>query len=118
MNSTSPLLCLLGITVLVDTYSLYIPIDKIHPTVCLTAYGIYTLSPAIVAMTHSPAPPADRLLGKSPEWVTAYTQAYQKRIKRHRTDASVLGCVTGGVVFIGAIYALNSYFVGAPDGID
>lgn len=50
----------------------------------------------IVAYAVQPAPPATRLLGKSPEYVASYTDAYQERAKMVQTNNALLGCVVNG----------------------
>ena len=50
--------------------------DTFNHDACLLAiYGAYTLAPTAIAILHAATPPADRLLGKSPDWVNAYTKA-------------------------------------------
>ena len=79
-------------------------------------YGAYLLTPTAVALSNSPTPPADRLLGKSPEWVDAYTKAYQKGMRRYRAESSAAGCFIGGVVLGGTILSLAPDIWGAtPD---
>lgn len=38
-----------------------------------------------------PKPPQEALLGKSPEYVSAYTDAYQQEVKKIRMDNSLIG---------------------------
>ncbi len=92
----SSTLLLSGIWV-IEEFNLYSgPFDSENLVLscCAATYGISALT-TVFALIHSPVPPADRLLGKSPEWVNAYTQAYQKGMKRSRVDASVAGCFVG-----------------------
>ena len=72
-------------------------------------YGLGTLLPIGDAIIHAPAPPAQRLLGKSPDWVNAYTKAYQKTIKRYNAKATFDGWLTGT-----AISACLSYLIVIP----
>lgn len=75
-----------------------------HPT-CLSAiYGAYVLAPTAIAIIHAPTPPADRLLGKSPDWVNAYTKAYKKNMRRCRTESTAVGCIVGGAVLATTLY--------------
>ena len=60
--------------------------------------GLGTLLPIGVAIIHAPAPSAQRLLGKSPDWVNAYTKAYQKSIKRYNAEATFGGCLLGTTI--------------------
>ena len=52
-----------------------------------------------------PSVPPIKLLGKSPEYITYYTQTYQQEIKSERTKQATIGCVAGWV-FVGCFYAL------------
>ena len=47
-----------------------------------------------------PSPPATRLLGKSPEYVTFYTDAYKEKAKRLQTDSAVGGCVLTTLIVV------------------
>ena len=82
-------------------------LNNIQPACCYTIYGAYVLTPTAVAIIDSPTPPADRLLGKSPEWVNAYTKAYKSVTRRHRTGATLIGCIAGGVVLAATVTFLG-----------
>ena len=62
---------------------------------CWGAYSGVALTPTAISLILTSAPPPERLLGKSPDWVTAYTKAYQKNVRRYNAAASVAGCVAG-----------------------
>ena len=47
------------------------------------------------AILHSPSPPPERLLGKSPEYVVSYVNTYVNRVKLRRTLSSTAGCIGG-----------------------
>lgn len=47
---------------------------------------------------HEPSPPASSLLGKSPEYVAFYTDAYKAKARKLQTSRAMWGCVTGGVI--------------------
>ncbi len=49
----------------------------------------------IIAYGVEPSPPATRLLGKSPEYVAFYTDAYNKKAKKLQTRSALGGCVVG-----------------------
>ena len=91
-------------------------LDTIPPACGLTLYGVYILTPTAAALIDSPTPPADRLLGKSPQWVSAYTKAYQKSMRRHRAQSSGAGCLLGGMALFGTIYALAPGIWGSTPG--
>ena len=88
--------------------------DTLHHDACLLAiYGAYTLAPTAIAILHAATPPADRLLGKSPDWVNAYTKAYQKNMRRYRAESTAAGCVVGGAVLGATLYQIIPWFTGA-----
>ena len=49
------------------------------------------LIPLIVINTYRPGPPPERLLGKSPEYIDFYTEAYKTRIQRLRMGRAAEG---------------------------
>lgn len=55
----------------------------------------------IIAYAVTPTPPQARLIGKSPEYVTAYTQAFQSKAKSIQGTQSVVGCLVGTALSIG-----------------
>lgn len=91
--------------------------QKMPPVCCLAIYGAYALSPTVFALRYSPAPPADRLLGKSPDWIDAYTHAYQKHVKRHNAASSAVGCFVGGASLLSAAYVFGLIRM-STDGVD
>lgn len=56
--------------------------------------GIITIG---AAYTVQPSPPASRLIGKSPEYVAFYTDAYKAKAKSIQTSKAWTGCVVGGI---------------------
>ncbi len=50
------------------------------------------------AHIHKPTPPAASLLGKSPEYVAYYTDAYAERASNIQFRSATIGCITGTVV--------------------
>ena len=54
-------------------------------------------------MLHSPAPPVERLLGKPPDYVRDYTDAYRSYVRRRRVGLSAAGCITGVPIGIVAL---------------
>lgn len=62
----------------------------------------------IFAYGVEPAPPATRLLGKSPEYVAFYTDAYTKKAKQLQANSAWGGCVVNGiatVIYVAAVIA-------------
>ena len=47
-----------------------------------------------------PSAPASRLLGKSPEYVAFYSDAYVLKAKKLQTDYAVRGCITQSLIGI------------------
>ncbi len=56
----------------------------------------------------TPSPPAMQLLGKSSEYVAAYTDAYVRAAKGVQTSNAWIGCIVNGVIggVIGVVYAV------------
>ena len=50
------------------------------------------------AYIYEPPVPSHRLLGKSPEYVMFYTQAYKEKAENLQVKSSFLGCLGGTVV--------------------
>ena len=57
----------------------------------------------IIANVHEPSPPAASLLGKSPEYVSFYTDAYKAKTRNIQTSQAMRGCLAN-VVVIGGCY--------------
>ena len=60
-----------------------------------TALTGYCLYQTMVSFTNAPSPPPERLLGKPPEYVSAYTAAYKKKVLRIRSTYSNFGGCVG-----------------------
>ena len=54
----------------------------------------------IIAHGVEPAPPATRLLGKSPEYVAFYTDAYKAKAKKLQTNSALGGCVVSALASV------------------
>ena len=46
----------------------------------------------LVSYIYTPSPPAVRLLGKSPEYVAVYTDAYRQKARKIQSGQALLGC--------------------------
>ena len=87
--------------------------DDINTTVWLAAGGILGIVGNLPlgaiaiggAYVYQPVPPAERLLGRSAEYVTIYTDTYQARARSLRLSAATKGALGGAAVFclLGAI---------------
>jgi hypothetical protein len=60
---------------------------------CMSGTGVF------FAYLYAPNPPATRLLGKSPEYVAAYTDAYRAAAKGTQTSNAWSGCVVFGLSY-------------------
>ncbi len=58
--------------------------------------GILGIAAAYVI---EPSPPASKLIGKSPEYVAAYTDCYKDAGKKLQTNAAIKGCVLGAIIY-------------------
>jgi hypothetical protein len=68
---------------------------------CLGGCTFYA-GPVVVAIVHNTEPklPATCLLGKSPEYIAAYTNAYKATAKSKRTANASFGCLIGTGLFL------------------
>ena len=60
----------------------------------------------LMAYTYHPPVPALPLLGKSPEYVAAYTDTYRKTSQKWQSRPALFGCVAGTVV--GCLFIIYS----------
>ena len=70
----------------------------------------------IIAYSVEPSPPAIRLLGKSPEYVAFYTQAYAKKAKKLQTNSALGGCCVS-ILYV-AIYGFMQEGAHSSDYLD
>lgn len=54
----------------------------------------------IIAYIYEPNPPATMLLGKSPEYVASFTDAYKASAKSSQTKNAWIGCLLSGALSI------------------
>jgi hypothetical protein len=57
----------------------------------------------IIAYVYQPSPPALRLLGKSPEYIAFYTDAYRAKAKSIQTSRAWAGCIALSIAYIAYI---------------
>ncbi|MCG9127620.1 hypothetical protein JT359_08485, partial [Candidatus Poribacteria bacterium] len=55
----------------------------------------------ILANMHEPHPPASSLLGKSPEYVSYYTDAFRTKSRNLQTSQAIRGCAANCLVVVG-----------------
>lgn len=71
---------------------------------CLT-----TVLGTVIAYNSPPTPPTEQLIGKSPEYITIYTNAYQAKAKSIQGRSALVGCgITIGVTTLFYVVALSS----------
>lgn len=69
-----------------------LPDNSLGLSLGLLVVVVPTFSPIVSAASASSAPPPERLLGKSSEYVNAYVDSYRKEVKRQRVISSAAGC--------------------------
>ena len=81
--------------------------DDVNTALWLSAGGVLGVAGTCLlgtvavggAYVYQPVPPADRLLGKSAEYVNFYTDAYKARMRRLQLVAATKGALGGSAVF-------------------
>ena len=81
--------------------------DDVNTALWLSAGGILGIAGTCLlgavavggAYVYQPVPPADRLLGKSAEYVNFYMDAYKARMRRLQLVAATKGALGGSAVF-------------------
>ena len=71
--------------------------------------GVSAILPTGYAVLHTPILPADQLLGKSSNYVDAYTRYYRKQVKGRRILLSASGCLSGMLVGVFTVTALSGH---------
>ncbi|MCE2414587.1 hypothetical protein J4G07_11320 [Candidatus Poribacteria bacterium] len=66
--------------------------DHVNKSVWLWAGCLGNIVVWAIASAYEPNPPAVALLGKSPEYVAVYTDAYRAEVRKIRTSGVKLGC--------------------------
>lgn len=70
-------------------------------------FGILGIGAAYIM---TPPVPAERLLGKSPEYIVFYTNEYQKAIQKKHVEQASIGClIQGGLVFLFYLYSTGEF---------
>jgi hypothetical protein len=62
----------------------------------------------IIAFVAEPTPPPARFIGKSPEWIMAYSQAYKSAGRSSQGKSAIFGCLTIAAVFLALVAATAS----------
>ncbi len=71
---------------------------EVNKTLWLAVGFFFGLLGVGAAYLIEPSPRSSRLLGKSPEYVAAYTDCYKDAGRRIQTNAAIKGCVIGVLV--------------------
>jgi hypothetical protein len=79
--------------------------SDVNPLVWIAAGFLLNVTGIGIAYFYEPSPPAFRLMGKSPDYVTMYTYAYKKKAKSIQTRNALIGCGLLVAVYI-SIYIL------------
>ena len=69
--------------------------------------GVLTVPTAIFIYPHNPSPPLERLLGKSPEYIKVYLQAYRSKTISLRKRWVIAGSITANLG-VGAMLLLDN----------
>jgi len=80
---------------------------------CWVGAGMTLIGTEIAMMWHSSSPDPAAFAGKSPEYIRAYTDAYNSRVKKIQTGYSCIGCVSalvigGCIIIVSAINESNN----------
>ena len=68
--------------------------------------GAYPMLLGVDLYPHNAMPPPERLLGKSPEYIEAYTQVYKSKIASLRKSLVTKGSIAGNLGFVLAMLLL------------
>ena len=71
-------------------------------------YGVTGLIGVLFAYVYEPNPSAMLLVGKSAEYVAAYTDAYRATAKKKQTNKAWEGCISAGLVWVVLILASST----------
>ena len=63
-------------------------------------FGVLAVPICVYMYPHNPSPPPERLLGKTPEYVAAYTQAYRAKAISLRKRWVTAGSITSNLGFL------------------
>ena len=58
------------------------------------------LTGLLISYIYAPSPPATRLLGKSPEYVAAYTDCYKAKAKKIQSSKALTGCFVSAAAYV------------------
>ncbi|MDE0401759.1 MAG: hypothetical protein OYL97_10825 [Candidatus Poribacteria bacterium] len=70
----------------------------------------------VAAQIRTPPVPADRLVGKSPEYVAVYTLSYQAKRTQLQAQSALWGCLTGVGICVGVLVMASTNSGGGGGG--
>lgn len=71
---------------------------------CIIGLTTGVLIPLVRIYNHLPHPPPERLIGKSPEYIEFYADAYKSKTRSLRTKLAAAGAATGcGLMILGCL---------------
>ena len=78
---------------------------------CAILFGVLAVPIGVHMYPHNATPPPERLLGKSPEYIEAYTQIYKSKIASLRKSIVTKGSITSNVGFVvGTLLLLSNAY--------
>ena len=93
-------------------FFIYTPVTSDGQASCLIAgaflLGVLAVPTAVFEYPHNPNPPPERLLGKSAEYVEAYTQAYRAKTVSLRNRLVTAGSISSNLGFLALLLNIIS----------
>ncbi|TET47142.1 hypothetical protein E3J62_02345 [candidate division TA06 bacterium] len=77
--------------------------------------GFLSCVGVLIAYAVTPSPPQARLIGKSPEYVAAYTDAFASKAKNVQTLWAAGGCLVSTVLYLGCYFIVLAAAVAESD---
>ena len=103
--------CLLGTRIDGGADLLFSPSEVGCAVASAILLGAFAMPLGVDLYPHNVTPPPERLLGKSPEYVEAYTQIYTSKITSLRKRLVIAGSITGNVgVALATLLAYTSAY--------
>ena len=81
--------------------------ELFYLTAAVSAAGVFTL--LLRYHIRPPYPPPERLIGKSPEYVAFYADAYRERIRSYQMKSVVAGALFGCITLTGGVAVIASH---------
>ncbi|MDE0427650.1 MAG: hypothetical protein OXN25_22575 [Candidatus Poribacteria bacterium] len=81
--------------------------ELFYLTAAVSAAGVFSL--LFRYHIRPPYPQPERLIGKSPEYVAFYADAYQERMRTYKMKSVVAGALSGCIMLIGGVAVIASH---------